>query len=213
MKINCSILDISISNKQNILEACNFVGLDCKFIKSSDEINNSDILIFPGNGNFHEAMNIISTLGIEEAIKNFINLGKPFLGVCLGMQVLFSSSNEGGKMSNGLGILDGEVSQINSEDKNLQIPLVGWLPFNKNKKIIEDKNFLSNFKDNTPMYFNNSCVVNSINEKYNRYYTDYNGLTFCSAISYKNIIATQFHPELSSKNGLRIYEFLKNKIK
>ena len=69
MKINCSILDISISNKQNILEACNFVGLDCKFIKSSDEINNSDILIFPGNGNFHEAMNIISTLGIEEAMK------------------------------------------------------------------------------------------------------------------------------------------------
>lgn len=211
MKISCGILDVSLSNKQNILEACNFVGLNCSFINSSDEIKNSEKLIFPGNGNFHEVMDIVNKLGIEKSLKDFINSGKTFLGICLGMQILFESSNEGGKISNGLGILEGEVNQIDIKDKSFDVPLVGWLPFNKNKKIIENKNFLSKFEDNTPMYFNNSCVVNSINEKYNRYYSDYNGLTFCSAVSYKNIIATQFHPELSSENGLKIYEFLKLK--
>lgn len=213
MKIECGILDISISNKKNILEACSKIGLNAKLIKTSKEINNSKSLIFPGNGTFQEAMKVIKVMKIEKDIKNFIKSGKLFLGICLGMQILFSKSNERGKISKGLGILKGDVNQIVSKNKKIHVPIIGWLPFNKERKIIENKKFLSEFKKNTPMYFNNSCVVNPKNKKYNTYFTNLYGIKFCTAVSYKNIIATQFHPELSSDEGLKFYKFLKKNIR
>jgi len=219
MKIDCGILDISISNKKNIIEACNNVGLHAKLIKSSDEIKNSKSLIFPGNGTFYEAMKVIREMKIEKDIKDFIKSGKYFLGICLGMQILFSKSNERSKISfkkkkftKGLGILDGDVKEISSNEKDLKVPIIGWLPFNTERKIIENKQFLSKFSMNTPMYFNNSCAVNPKNKKYNMYFTKISGIKFCTAVSYKNIIATQFHPELSSNEGLKIYKFLKQNI-
>ena len=193
MNIDCGILDISISNKRNISEACDSIGINSKLISSSNEIKNSKVLIFPGNGTFHEAMKVIHDMKIEKDIKNFINSGKLYLGICLGMQILFSKSNERGKISKGLEILDGEVMQISSHNKNLKVPVIGWLPFNKEKKIIEDKKFLSEFENNTPMYFNNSCAVVPANKNYNMYFTEYNGMKFCSAVSYKNIIAIIFY--------------------
>lgn len=212
MKIESGILDISISNKKNIFEACNKIGLKAKLIKTSEEINNSKSLIFPGNGSFHEAMKVIKAMKIEKDIKNFIKSGKFFLGICLGMQILFSKSNERGKISKGLGILEGDVKQILPKNKKINVPIIGWLPFNKERKIIENKKFLSEFRINTPMYFNNSCAVNPRNKKYNTYFANINGIKFCSAVSYKNIIATQFHPELSADEGLKFYKFLKNNI-
>jgi glutamine amidotransferase len=212
MKIDCGILDISISNKENILEACDHVELKAKLVKSSKDIQNSKSLIFPGNGTFHEAMKLIKELNIEKDIKNFIKSKKLFLGICLGMQLLFSKSDERGQISRGLGILEGEVVELPSEKKELKKPVIGWLPFNKEYKIIENKKFLSKFKKNTPMYFNNSCVVHTNSKKYNIYYTKINDFKFCSAVSYKNIIATQFHPELSSREGLKVYKFLKENI-
>ena len=213
MKIDCGILDISISNKKNILEACNKINLDARFIRSSEEIKKARSLIFPGNGNFHEAMKVIKKMKIERDIKNFIKSGRFFLGICLGMQVLFSKSNERGKISKGMGILDGEVEQIFSRNQKLKVPVIGWLSFNKERKIVENKKFLSQFKKNTPMYFNNSCAVRPNNKKYNTYYTTIQGIRFCSAVSFKNIIATQFHPELSSNEGLKFYQYLKNNLK
>lgn len=213
MKIECGILDISISNKKNILEACNKIGLNAKLIKTSKEINNSKSLIFPGNGTFQEAMRVIKVMKIEKDIKNFIKSGKFFLGICLGMQILFSKSNERGKISKGLGILKGDVKQIVPKNKKIHVPIIGWLPFNKERKIIKNKKFLSEFRKNTPMYFNNSCAVNPKNKKYNIYFTNLYGTKFCTAVSYKNIIATQFHPELSSDEGLKFYKFLKKNIR
>ncbi len=212
MKIECGILDISISNKKNIFEACNKIGLKAKLIKTGEEISNSKSLIFPGNGTFQEAMKVIKTMKIEKDIKDFIKSGKFFLGICLGMQILFSKSNERGKISKGLGILDGDVKQMVPKNKKINVPIIGWLPFNKERKIIENKKFLSEFRKNTPMYFNNSCVVNPKNKKYNTYFTKISGTKFCTAVSYKNIIATQFHPELSSDEGLKFYKFLKKNI-
>ncbi len=212
MKIDCGILDISISNKKNIFEACEHVGLNARLIKSRKDIRNSRSLIFPGNGTFQEAMKVIREMKIEKDIKDYIKSGRFFLGICLGMQVLFSKSNERGKISKGLGILDGDVKQIKFNKKNLKVPIIGWLPFNKERKIIKNKKFLSEFKNNTPMYFNNSCAVNPKNKKYNMYFTEINGVKFCTAVSYKNIIATQFHPELSANEGLKIYKYLKNNL-
>lgn len=211
MNIDCGILDISISNKKNIFEACEHVGLNAKLIKSHKEIKNSKSLIFPGNGTFQEAMKVIKEMKIEKEIKDYIKSGRFFLGICLGMQVLFSKSNERGKISKGLGILDGDVKEIKL-NKNLNVPIIGWLPFNKERKIVENKKFLSEFKKNTPMYFNNSCAVNPKNKKYNMYFTEISGVKFCTAVSFKNIIATQFHPELSSSEGLKIYKYIKKNL-
>ena len=213
MQIECGILDINISNKKNILEACKKVGIKAKLIKTGKQIKNSKSIIFPGNGTFHEAMKTIKLMKIEKDIKNFIKSGKFFFGICLGMQILFSKSDERGKISKGLGILEGDVKQILAKNKKFNIPIIGWLPFNKHREIRENKKFLSRFKKNTPMYFSNSCVVIPKNKKYNKYFTSINGIKLCAAVSYKNIIATQFHPELSSVDGLEFFKFLKENIR
>ena len=213
MKIDCGIIDISISNKKNILQACKKVGIEAKLIEDPKNIENYNSIIFPGNGSFSEAMKILQQKDYIENIKNHIFNGKIFLGICLGMQILFEKSNERGIVTKGMGLLDGEVKEFKKEEyEKVKVPVIGWLPFNKKKNIYIDKKFLTRFDDNTPMYFNNSCSVKTNNKKYNVYYTQYNELDFCSAITYQNVILTQFHPELSSKNGLKIFEFLKDKI-
>ena len=165
------------------------------------------------NGSYSEAMKILKEKNYVESIEKHISKGKIFLGICLGMQILFEQSNERGIITKGMGLLDGEVKEIKKDDyEDVKVPIIGWLPFNKKKNIFKDKKFLSRFDENIPMYFNNSCSVLTKNKKYNIYHTDYNKLSFCSAITYENIILTQFHPELSSKNGLKIFEFLKEKI-
>ena len=213
MQIDCGIIDISISNKKNILQACKKVGLEAKLVDDPKKIENFNSIIFPGNGSFSEAMKILNQKNYIENIKKHISNGKIFLGICLGMQILFEKSNERGIVTKGMGLLDGEVKEVkkNNYDK-VNIPVIGWLPFNKKKDIYIDKKFLTRFEKNTPMYFNNSCSVETSNKKYNIYYTQYNELIFCSAITHENIILTQFHPELSSKNGLKVLKFLKEKI-
>ncbi len=213
MTISCGIIDISISNKKNIFQACEKVGLKPSFIDEPDKIEKFDTIIFPGNGSFNGVMKILNKKNYVDKIAKHISSGKIFLGICLGMQILFKKSNERGFITPGLGILDGEVKEIKKNSHfNINIPIVGWLPFNKKKKIFKDKKFLTKFKDDTVMYFNNSCEVKTTNENYNIYYAEYGNLTFCSAVTYENIILTQFHPELSSNDGLKVFKYLKDKI-
>ena len=213
MTISCGIIDISISNKKKIsFRLVKKVGLKPSFIDQPNEIKKFDTIIFPGNGSFNEAMKILNKNYVDK-ITNHISRGKIFLGICLGMQILFKKSNERGFITPGLGLLDGEVKEIEKNQvSNINIPIVGWLPFNKKKKIFKDKKFLTKFNDDTVMYFNNSCEVKTTNENYNIYYAEYGNLTFCSAVTHENIILTQFHPELSANDGLKVFKYLKNKI-
>ena len=142
MTISCGIIDISISNKKNIFQACEKVGLKPSFIDEPDKIEKFDTIIFPGNGSFNGVMKILNKKNYVDKIAKHISSGKIFLGICLGMQILFKKSNERGFITPGLGILDGEVKEIKKNSHfNINIPIVGWLPFNKKKKILKIKNF------------------------------------------------------------------------
>ena len=104
------------------------------FIDQPNEIKKFDTIIFPGNGSFNEAMKILNKKNYVDKITNHISRGKIFLGICLGMQILFKKSNERGFITPGLGLLDGEVKEIEKNQvSNINIPIVGWLPFNKKK--------------------------------------------------------------------------------
>ena len=156
-------------------------------------------------------MKKIKLLNIEDSIKESIYKKKPFLGICLGMQLLFTEGYENGK-SYGLKIFPGQVKKLNfSETKNdkFSIPNVGW------NKIMITKNktkSLNNVKNNDFMYFVHSYFVKPLNQEIVSSTVKYGNQVFCSSLESNNVFAFQFHPEKSSSGGLQIYKNFKNII-
>ena len=170
-------------------------------------IENSDKLVLPGVGAFHKAISNINKLGLKKVlIKHCNNKDKFFLGICLGMQLLFDRSYENGHFK-GLGIIKGSINKIPGKKEKLKIPHVGW---NKVKVINPKKSVLfTNIKDLSFFYFVHSYYACN---KYNKNIigsTKYGNFTFPSVVSLNNVYGIQFHAEKSSKNGLSL---LKNFI-
>ena len=209
-----AIIDYEMSNIFSVKAACDKVGIESVITNNIDEILNAKALILPGVGAFGEAMIRINRLKLDYAIKKFIDKGNFFLGICLGMQLLYEFSDEFG-LNKGLGIIKGGIKKFNlssNQDSKFPVPHTGWnkIIFNKN---IEKKNSLfENLKDNTFMYFVHSHYVDYTNNTGCFGKTKYGNISFCSVFNSENIVAVQFHPEKSGKNGLAIYKKLKKKI-
>lgn len=209
-----AIIDLKLSNLHNVKLACDIAGIKNVVTASPNIISKAKALILPGVGSFKEAMNKINSLKLSNVIKKSINDKKPFLGICLGMQLLFSSSNEFGK-SKGLKVLKGEIKRLKfSENKNLKysIPHTGWnkINFSKDKKKFQ---ILSGLKNSEFMYFVHSFYVSTNERKYIKSYSEYGSNKFPSIIIKDNICACQFHPEKSGVAGLKIYKNFKRMIK
>ena len=170
------------------------------WIDTPEEIERSKKLILPGIGAFGWAMDNLKKLKIIEPILKNVNSGKPILGICLGMQLLFEKSFEFGK-NNGLGLLKGEITEL-KKTENLKIPHIGW-----NKVYPKNQNFdgtlLENSSENL-YYFVHSFKVDIKNKQYKTYSTDYGKNSFCSAVEHKNIFGVQFHPEKSGDSGIKV---------
>jgi imidazole glycerol-phosphate synthase subunit HisH len=205
-----AIIDLNLSNLHNVKLACDKTNIKVKFTSNFKEILNARGLILPGIGSFKEAMKRINKLKIKKAIQEMIHKDKPFLGICLGMQLLFSKGEEFGN-TRGLDIFPGKVKKLKflkTEKQRYSIPHVGW-----NKLILKEKNKLfGNLNNSEFMYFVHSYYVDTNKKSIISAYTKYGTKTFCSAISYKNIFACQFHPEKSGKEGLKIYRNFKSII-
>ncbi len=193
MKI--SILDIGISNVFSLKTSIENLGFKPKTIKSEEEINDTDKLIFPGVGSFKAAMDKINELKLSNTLrKNIIELKKPFLGICVGMQILANYGYEMGKHE-GLGFIKGDVKNLKDLGCKLQIPHVGWnhVKFKKNK-------ITKNILQNSDFYFTHSfAFCNSIKEEIIG--TSNYDCEIAALINKENIFGTQFHPEKSSKSG------------
>ena len=137
-------------------------------------------------------------------IKDIVNSGRPILGICLGLQLLFDKSYEGG-ITNGLGIMPGDVVKINAKVK---LPHIGWNTI----RILRTNSLLENVKDNSYMYFVHSYFAKPTTSEFIISSTEY-GEDFPSVIAHKNIFATQFHPEKSGKIGLKILKNFVNIVK
>tara|TARA_Y100001960_G_C14718327_1_gene850972 strand:- start:1009 stop:1623 length:615 start_codon:yes stop_codon:yes gene_type:complete len=196
-----AIVDYEAGNLRSVQKAIEFCGYIANITTDLDEINNCDGIILPGQGASDSAISKLNEFGLSESIKNQINKGKPFLGICLGLQLLFESSEEGDLL--GLGLIEGRIEKFSEVSK---VPHIGWnqVKFNQNHPINQGLPDESNF------YFAHSYFA-ATGSKYQLATTDYE-IEFCSAIAVDNLVAVQFHPEKSGSLGLRLYKNFLNMI-
>ena len=200
------IIDYNLGNLFSVKQACDTVGINAKISSSKKDIDEADALILPGVGAFNEAMQNLSDLDIIHAMKNNINSGKPIFGVCLGLQLLFTSSEEFGS-GNGLDLISGIIKKFPTSfnENKIRVPQIAWNKiYGPNKNWVDSPLVGINQRDF--MYFVHSYYVEPKDELCILTQTNYEGLEYCSAILKDNIFATQFHPEKSGQKGVSIYK-------
>ncbi|MDR2342716.1 MAG: imidazole glycerol phosphate synthase subunit HisH [Campylobacteraceae bacterium] len=195
------IIDYKMGNLQSIINAIEKVGHKAALVKEPKELEKYQKVILPGVGAYGDAMKFLNQSGMDEAVKEFANSGKPLLGICLGMQLLFEKSLEFGE-HNGLGLIEGEVVMFDKSrfDGLLKVPHVGW----NSLKTVQKNPLLKNINNGTYLYFVHSFHVQT-DEKYVSAWTHY-GYDFASVVQKNNIFGFQPHPEKSHENGLKIYK-------
>ena len=201
MKI--AVIDYGIGNVRSILGAFENQGADVLLTNNRDEILKSGGLVLPGVGAFSHGMKNLISYGLVDAIKEYVALGKPLMGICLGMQLLFEESEEFGN-TKGLGLISGMVIKLPTKDnQNEKLPHVSWNELNSNK--VPWKNtILADTEEGSDMYFVHSFVAQP-RDSYNILsLTEYSNYHFCSSVKKGNIYGCQFHPEKSGPTGLKI---------
>lgn len=205
LKKNVVIIDYQLGNLFSVKQACDTVGIHAKISSKREDVLNADALILPGVGAFIEAMNNLKILGLDSAIKDKVNNGIPLFGICLGQQLLFTESEEFGA-GNGLDLIPGIIKKfpVLLEGQKIKVPHIAWNTIYPNGHKWDDTP-LFELDKNEFMYFIHSYYVMPTIDTCILTKTNYNGVEFCSAIRYKNIFATQFHPEKSANKGISIY--------
>lgn len=195
-----AIIDFGMGNLRSVEKAFHKVGMDGAFITDDPAaVARADKAVLPGDGTFDQTMHSLRRSGTDRTVQEFIGSGRPFLGICVGMQVLLTSSEEGEPGVRGLDIVPGQVKRFPAGG-DWKVPQIGWntLDFASNSPLGADLPGIA------PMaYFLNSfyCVPDNPGDVAAT--TDY-GLSFCSAMHRGNVWATQFHPEKSGPVGLAI---------
>ncbi|TGK48574.1 imidazole glycerol phosphate synthase subunit HisH [Leptospira bouyouniensis] len=195
------ILNYGVGNIKAFSNILKSLGFDFKVIESGEEILSVDRLILPGVGSFDSVMEKLEHANVMDELSSFaLKEKRPILGVCVGMQILADSSEEGQKR--GLGWIKGKVKKfnfLNLETKPM-IPQIGW-----NEVLIKKQNcnLLKNLDTNPHFYFLHSYYFECENQANVIAATDY-GFEFCSAVNHENIYGTQFHPEKSHHNGIQL---------
>lgn len=195
-----AIIDYGVGNLRSVEKAMHYIGAEAKITSDKDEILSADAVILPGVGAFAEAMDRLKETGLDNVIKKVISDNKPFFGICLGMQLLFDSSEEGGEMVEGLKIFKGKIKRL-PQKPGLKVPHMGWnkIEFNNKLKIFNE------IKDNAYFYFVHSYYLDSKQREIVIGQTEY-GIKFDVAIQSGNVFATQFHPEKSGNWGIKMLE-------
>lgn len=200
------IVDYRLGNIFSVKQACEKTGLTPEVSSDMETVAQADALILPGVGAFGEAMDHLKDLGLVEPIRQHVASGKPLMGICLGLQLLFTESEEFG-VSKGLDIIPGVVRKIRTENNGQKrlVPEIGWNRIHKKRMAWEE----TPLKDTSPgdfFYFVHSYYVEPSQESHVLTNTVYDGLEYCSAVMKDdNVFATQFHPEKSAHKGLEIY--------
>ncbi|MDO8573463.1 MAG: imidazole glycerol phosphate synthase subunit HisH [Candidatus Daviesbacteria bacterium] len=201
MKI--AIIDYQLSNLFSVKHAFDYLNVESAISSDKSVILNADAAILPGVGAFGDAMNNLKKLGLIEVVNSLITSGKPFMGVCLGMQLLFSESEEFGAHE-GLNIIKGKVVKFAKPDKLIKVPQIGWNQIQKTEAGWKNSP-LKNIKNRDFMYFVHSYYVVPDNSNAVLSETIYEDIKYCSSLLSDNIFATQFHPEKSGQEGIKIY--------
>ena len=194
-----TIIDYGLGNLGSVKNALDKLGIVSVVSNSPGEIKSSDGIILPGVGAAGEGMKNLKNTKLDNIIKQEIKKGKPILGICLGMQLLMSMSEEGKVIC--LDVIDGQVKKF---EGNLKVPQIGW----NTVQAANQCHLFKNIPQNSYYYFVHSYYCSVRNKTYEIGTTEY-GLQFCSVVQKDNIFGVQFHPEKSGENGLKL---LKNFI-
>jgi len=194
-----AIVDYNMGNLASVKNAFAKLGKETVVVSDPQKFKDYDKLVLPGVGAFGDAMEHLHQRDMIEALKDFAKSGKYMIGICLGMQLLFESSDEFGKHE-GLGLIKGHVSTFNQDafDEQLKVPHMGW-----NRMFTNNHPLFKNLDEEHYLYFVHTYHVNCSDEKDIIGRTNY-GYEFTSAVAHNNILGIQPHPEKSHENGLKI---------
>jgi glutamine amidotransferase len=198
-QIMITIIDYQMGNLRSVQKAFEHLGVQATITSDPSAVANAEKLVLPGVGAFEDAMAELRARGLVEPIRNYVAQDRPFLGICLGLQLLFDVSYEGGKHT-GLGIVPGEVRRFELPHE-FKVPHMGW----NRGHFLRPCPLLDGIADGSHFYFVHSYYVVPNDKNVVVIETDYGG-PFCAMIQRGNLFATQFHPEKSQRDGLRILE-------
>ena len=190
-----TLLDYGAGNVRSVINAIKSIGENVKIVAVVDDILSAEKLVFPGVGNFSSMMRILHQKQYVDPLKDYLNSGRPFLGICLGLQALFEKSEEAPN-TGGLGFFSGQVKKF---DINLSVPHIGWNGVN----IKKSNQIFNGLKGDEKFYFVHSFYVEPEDDPIVLTTTNY-GIEFVSSIQKENITATQFHPEKSGDAGIKL---------
>ncbi len=189
-----AIIDYGMGNLRSVQKAFEFLGFPAVITDSREVIARADHVVLPGVGAFRDAMACLRETGLDQAVLEAARVGKPVLGICLGMQMMFQRSEENGVWE-GLGLFPGVIARF--EDRGLKIPHMGWNTLKTRACPLFDEG------DDPAVYFVHSYCAAEISDDWTVATCDY-GQTFTAAVCRGNVMATQFHPEKSGEAGLNM---------
>lgn len=193
------IIDYEMGNLRSVFNAFERLGYSSSIVHEPDKLNSFDRIILPGVGSFAKATKNLKEFGWFNSIRSFAESGRPLLGICLGMQLLFDVGEEHG-INDGLSLIDGRVSLLKTQD-SYRIPHVGWNNLHHKKQHL----IMNGVKENIDMYFvhsyhcipsDSSVIISTCNH----------GVDFVACVAKNNVAGVQFHPEKSQPAGLKILE-------
>ena len=196
-----SIIDYDAGNIKSVEKALIYLGEEAVITSDRETIMNSDGVILPGVGAFGVAMDRIRSRGLDKVIHEYVETGKPFLGICLGLQLIFEKSEESPEAV-GLGLLRGKITRIpevSSDGGHLKVPQIGW----NNIDVNPASRLLKGLGDNPYVYFVHSFYLQA-EDRADVAATTHYSVSIDAAVERDNVMATQFHPEKSSDVGLKI---------
>lgn len=197
------VVDYEMGNLRSVQKAFEKVGESALVTQDPDEVRKASALVLPGVGAFPECMKNLTKFGLIESLLEFIRSGRPFLGICLGLQLLFDESEEFG-VHEGLKVIPGRVKEFD-RTMGLKVPHMGW----NQVHVAGASPLFKGIPQNTFFYFVHSFYVEPTNPADIAATTEY-GIHFTSAIARDNVFAVQFHPEKSQEMGLRILSNFSN---
>lgn len=189
-----AIIDYGMGNLRSVQKAFGYLGYEAVITDVPEGIACASHVVLPGVGAFADAMTRIRQHGLDQALLEAAHAGKPVLGICLGMQMMFGHSEENGCFE-GLGLFPGTITRL--EDRGLKIPHMGWNTLNTRDCPLFDAG------ENPCVYFVHSYCMADVSEAWTAATCTY-GQTFTAAVCRDNVMATQFHPEKSGEAGLRM---------
>ena len=192
-----AIIDYDAGNLKSVEKALLYLGQDVLVTRDREKILSADKVILPGVGNFGDAMEKLKGYGLEEVIRETARQGKPFLGICLGLQLLFERSAEAPGVE-GLGILKGEILRI-PDREDLKVPHIGW----NSLKLQNQGRRFAGLEEEPYVYFVHSYYLKAADPQIVKAVTEY-GVRIDASVESGNVFACQFPPEKSSRTGLKI---------